>query len=298
MQTDKRFKNVSDNLDEITDKGAIDIVKLYLSEISKYEQLSKEEANVLWEEKSSGSEEAKMKLIKHNLGLVIYIAKKYMNKGISFTDLIQEGNLGLIKAVNRYDLSINAAFSTVAYDYIETQIRRFVAVQNKNFKVGIAAAESMNIIKAEMQRFYSIYGYTPTPEELSKTTRFSAKKITKLLNSNTIAYSLNYKFDVDDKKLEERVEYCGFEDEILNKVQSEELHEAVLNSSSFTKREKQVFEKMFIEGLNIPQSSQALGISHQAVQQTKNRFIEKLKKNKYLMSFLIEDASKERVLVR
>lgn len=162
------------NLDELEDLSvpegvAIDDpVRMYLKEIGKVPLLTMEEEIELAERMLQGDESAKKRLSEANLRLVVSIAKKYVGRGMLFLDLIQEGNLGLIKAVEKFDYTKGFKFSTYATWWIRQAITRAIADQARTIRVPVHMVETINkLIKVKRQLLQQL-GREATPEELSK----------------------------------------------------------------------------------------------------------------------------------
>lgn len=148
--------------------GVEDPVRMYLKEIGKVPLLSAEEEIKLAEQMEQGDEEAKKRLAEANLRLVVSIAKRYVGRGMLFLDLIQEGNLGLIKAVEKFDYRKGYKFSTYATWWIRQAITRAIADQARTIRIPVHMVETINrLIRAQRQLVQDL-GREPTPEELSE----------------------------------------------------------------------------------------------------------------------------------
>ena len=148
--------------------GVEDPVRMYLKEIGKVPLLSAEEEIELAERMEQGDEEAKKRLAEANLRLVVSIAKRYVGRGMLFLDLIQEGNLGLIKAVEKFDYRKGYKFSTYATWWIRQAITRAIADQARTIRIPVHMVETINrLIRAQRQLVQDL-GREPTPEELSE----------------------------------------------------------------------------------------------------------------------------------
>ena len=139
-------------------------IKLYLHEITKYTLLSKEEENSLASLMSQGDASAREKLINHNLRLVVYIAKQYMGQGLSFSDLIQEGNIGLMKAVDKFDATKGFKFSTYATYWIKQAISYAIMNQTRNIRIPIHTIELISNIKKFENKFQQDYDRSPSKQ--------------------------------------------------------------------------------------------------------------------------------------
>ena len=179
------------NLENTSDIAVASSVKMYLKEIGRYKLLTKEEEIELAEKVKNGNAAAKVTLINHNLRLVVSIAKHYMGRGMSFSDLIQEGNLGLIKAVDKYDLSKGFRFSTYATWWIKQNISRAVMDQGRSIRIPVHVIELMSNIKKVEREFQQKYGREPKEEEIAAILNLDVKKIKDAYASMKDATSLD-----------------------------------------------------------------------------------------------------------
>lgn len=152
-------------------------VKMYLREIGQYDLLSREEEIKLAEAAANGSQKAKDDLVNHNLRLVVSIAKRYMGRGLTLLDLIQEGNMGLIKAVDKYDVSKGFKFSTYATYWIKQAISRAVMDQARNIRIPVHIIELMSNIKKVERDFQQTHGREPKEAEVAAGLGIEVKKI-------------------------------------------------------------------------------------------------------------------------
>ena len=152
-------------------------VKMYLREIGQYNLLSREEEIKLAEAAANGSQKAKDDLVNHNLRLVVSIAKRYMGRGLTLLDLIQEGNMGLIKAVDKYDVSKGFKFSTYATYWIKQAISRAVMDQARNIRIPVHIIELMSNIKKVERDFQQAHGREPKEAEVAAVLGIEVKKV-------------------------------------------------------------------------------------------------------------------------
>ena len=145
-----------------------DSVKMYLKEIGKYDLLKPEEEPILAAKILEGDEEAKMRLINANLRLVVNIAKHYVGRGMLFLDLIQEGNLGLMKAVDKFDYTKGFKFSTYATWWIRQAITRAIADQARTIRIPVHMVETINKMTRVQRQLIQDLGRDPTAEEISE----------------------------------------------------------------------------------------------------------------------------------
>ena len=154
-----------------------DPVRMYLKEIGKVPLLSAEEEIELAQRMEEGDQEAKKRLAEANLRLVVSIAKRYVGRGMLFLDLIQEGNLGLIKAVEKFDYRKGYKFSTYATWWIRQAITRAIADQARTIRIPVHMVETINRMRQATNQLVYQNGHEPTPEELAKAMDMSVERV-------------------------------------------------------------------------------------------------------------------------
>ena len=172
-------KNGEIDVDATVPKGITvdDPVRMYLKEIGKVPLLTADEEVELAKRMEEGDEEAKKKLCEANLRLVVSIAKRYVGRGMLFLDLIQEGNLGLIKAVDKFDYKKGYKFSTYATWWIRQAITRSIADQARTIRIPVHMVETINKLIRVSRTLLQQLGREPTPEEISKEMGISVEKV-------------------------------------------------------------------------------------------------------------------------
>ena len=158
-----------------------DPVRMYLKEIGKVPLLSADEEIELAKKMEKGDEEAKKKLCEANLRLVVSIAKRYVGRGMLFLDLIQEGNLGLIKAVDKFDWRKGYKFSTYATWWIRQAITRSIADQARTIRIPVHMVETINKLIRVSRQLLQEYGREPSPEEIAAEMDISEEKVREIL---------------------------------------------------------------------------------------------------------------------
>jgi len=158
-----------------------DPVKMYLNEIGKVPLLTKDEEVELAKRIEKGDETAKRKLIEANLRLVVSIAKKYIGKKLVFLDLIQEGNLGLMKAVEKFDYRKGYKFSTYATWWIRQAITRSIADQARTIRIPVHMLENINKLSKVQRQLVQKLKREPLPEEIAKEMNIEADKVRNML---------------------------------------------------------------------------------------------------------------------
>lgn len=172
-------KDGSIDVDATVPKGISvdDPVRMYLKEIGKVPLLTADEEIELAKRMEAGDEYAKMKLCEANLRLVVSIAKRYVGRGMLFLDLIQEGNLGLIKAVDKFDYRKGYKFSTYATWWIRQAITRSIADQARTIRIPVHMVETINKLIRVSRQLLQTYGREPSPEEIAKEMGITVDKV-------------------------------------------------------------------------------------------------------------------------
>ncbi len=179
VDLDEIVAEASEDDVEAVPKGVAvdDPVRMYLKEIGKVPLLSAEEEMELAQRMEQGDEEAKQRLCEANLRLVVSIAKRYVGRGMLFLDLIQEGNLGLIKAVDKFDWRKGFKFSTYATWWIRQAITRSIADQARTIRIPVHMVETINKQIRITRQLLQEFGRDPTPEEIAAEMEISVEKV-------------------------------------------------------------------------------------------------------------------------
>ncbi len=176
-----------------------DSVRLYLREIGRVKMIRPDEEIELARRIAKGDGEAKKKLIQANLRLVISIAKKYVNRGLPFQDLIQEGNLGLIRAAEKFDHTKGFKFSTYATWWIRQAISRGLADKSRTIRVPVHMVESINKMKKTSARMAQELGRKPTEQELAKEMDLSVAKVQEIIAADREPISMEMPLNRDEE---------------------------------------------------------------------------------------------------
>lgn len=187
-RTQDETEEVKKNKDEADDEFEIDLsvpeavniddpVRMYLKEIGKVPLLTAEQEVEIAKRIEAGDEEAKHELAEANLRLVVSIAKRYVGRGMLFLDLIQEGNLGLMKAVEKFDYHKGYKFSTYATWWIRQSITRAIADQARTIRIPVHMVETINKLTRVSRQLLQEYGRDPTPEEIANAMGISEQKV-------------------------------------------------------------------------------------------------------------------------
>ena len=201
LVTDRLDENGIDVIDDITQEKDFydqlikeisvgDHVKLYLKDIGKYPLLSMDEEVELAKRMEQGDEDAKQQLSQANLRLVVNIAKRYVGRGMHFLDLIQEGNLGLIKAVEKFDYTRGYKFSTYATWWIRQSITRAIADQARTIRIPVHMVETIHKLSRVTRTLLQELGRDPTPEEIAERMEVSVEKVIEIQKINQEPVSL------------------------------------------------------------------------------------------------------------
>ncbi len=184
-----------DNLDlSIPDGVSLDDpVRMYLKEIGKVPLLSPEEEIELAKRMELGDENARKRLAEANLRLVVSIAKRYVGRGMQFLDLIQEGNLGLIKAVEKYDYSKGFKFSTYATWWIRQAITRAIADQARTIRIPVHMVETINRLIRTSRQLLQELGREPTPEEIAEKMEMPVERVREIMKISQDPVSLRHR---------------------------------------------------------------------------------------------------------
>ena len=260
-----------------------DSVKMYLKEIGNYPLLKPEEEPILAKKILEGDEEAKQKLINANLRLVVNIAKHYVGRGMLFLDLIQEGNLGLMKAVDKFDYEKGFKFSTYATWWIRQAITRAIADQARTIRIPVHMVETINKMTRVQRQLIQEYGREPTAEEISEAMggELSPKRIREIqriaLEPVSLETPIGEEDDshlgdfLEDKESESPVDYTS------NMLLREELEKILLELSP---REAQVIRLRYGLDDNRPRTLEEVGavfhVTRERIRQIEAKAIHKL----------------------
>ena len=277
-----------------------DSIGFYLWEIGKYPILSKEEEQNLFYRLNSGDNSAKEIIINSNLKLVASIAKMYINRGLSFLDLIQEGNIGLIIAIDKYDVNTPNRFSTCAYYWIVLYIQRAIANKGRNIRIPVYKNDAINKYKMVVLKLETMLGRIPTVSEIANDMKVSVKEIEKLQFLQKDTANLNEVVSNDSNtELEEFV--IGYDDSLDDIVIAKILREDIvkmLKDLNLTDLEYSILINRF--GLKnnrtatLLEISSKYNISVEWVRKLERKALNKIRLSKYITSLMeyydIEDA--------
>ena len=184
IEQDARSYDSAEHMDKFFSQEGLaidDPVRMYLKEIGKIPLLTAERETYLAEQISLGNKEAKDELIEANLRLVVSIAKRHVGKGMYFLDLIQEGNLGLIKAVEKFDYSKGYKFSTYATWWIRQAITRAIADQARTIRIPVHMVETIHKVSRTARQLLQELGREPTTDEIAESLGMTADKVREIM---------------------------------------------------------------------------------------------------------------------
>ena len=271
----------------IGDVKVNDSVKIYLKEIGKVPLLNAQQEIELAQRIIAGDEDAKQELINANLRLVISIAKRYAGRGMPFLDLIQEGNMGLIKAVEKFDYTKGFKFSTYATWWIRQAITRAIADQARTIRIPVHMVETINKITRAQRQLVQELGRDPTAEEISDRLEgaLSAARIREIQRINQEPVSLETPIgEEDDSHLGDFLEDKEVEspsDYTTKSLLKDELNEVMLE---LTDRERRVLELRYGLIDNHPRTleevGKVFGVTRERIRQIEAKAIKKLRTRK------------------
>ncbi len=275
------FKNIRDRLIEISNKLGISVTdfKKLVSRVQKGEKESRI---------------AKKEMVEANLRLVISIAKKYTNRGLQFLDLIQEGNIGLMKAVDKFEYRRGYKFSTYATWWIRQAITRSIADQARTIRIPVHMIETINKIVRTQRLILSEFGREATPEELSKKLRMPLEKVRKVLKISKEPVSLEKPVgDEEDSSLGDFIEDTKALAPLEQAIKSNLSEATTKILSTLTPREERVLRMRFGVGMNTDHTLEEVGlqfsVTRERIRQIEAKALRKLKhpsRSKQLKSFL------------
>ena len=262
--------------------NASGIIRQYLKEISPIPVLSNEEQIKLVMKCHKGDEKARQELIIHNLKLVVSIAKQYLNLGLSFEDLIQEGNLGLLKAIEKFDPSLGYKFSTYATWWIRQAVARGAADKSRAIKIPVHLYERVKKYMAFTTKYEETYGIFPSDEELMKILDVKKEqlKIIKNISIDTISLSSPIGEDEEDE-LANFIEDKTFASPIeeADKISvKEELYEAISEALN-PKEQKVIILRFGLDGnraRTLEEIGKELSVTRERIRQVESKALRKL----------------------
>jgi RNA polymerase primary sigma factor len=262
--------------------GVDDTVRMYLREIGKFPLLTSEEEIVLAKRIKAEDMRAKHKLVNSNLRLVVSIGKKYTGRGMLFLDLVQEGNLGLIRAVEKFDYRKGYKFSTYATWWIRQAITRAIADQARTIRIPVHMIETINRLRKTSRILLQQLGHKPTEKEIAQRARMSVDKVREIIRISQVPLSLEAPVgDEESSRLGDFVEDGTIqapEEIVLQGLLRDDLEE-VMNTLS--DRERTVLKLRFGLDDGHPRTLEEVGrvfnVTRERIRQIESKALRKLK---------------------
>ena len=286
-------ENPDFSISEVYDKKTNDSLLLYLSEIGKAKLLTKEEEYNLSKRVQQGDEISKNELIEHNLKLVVSIARRYQNRGLSLLDLIQEGNLGLITAAERFDPDRGFKFSTYATWWIRQSIGRAIADTSRNIRIPVHLHEKINFYRATKAKLMNRFNREPTDIEIAKEMNVDVSKIGEY--EKLIADTISLNAFVDEAKETEFGDFISSDDEpvedsMINKLLLDDIMR-LLDSVRLSEKEKNIIILRY--GLlgqrshTLEEIGKIYGVTRERIRQIESKVLRRLRNSKEIKEFSI-----------
>lgn len=279
---------------EETESGLSDSVRMYLKEMGKYPLMTAEEEIQCAKRIEEGDIHAKEELAEANLRLVVSIAKKYVGRGMSFLDLIQEGNIGLMKAVERFDYRKGYKFSTYATWWIKQAITRSIADQARIIRIPVHMVDNINKVMRAQRELMNELGREPEPEEVSERVGFTPERVQEILKIAQEPVSLEKPIgEEEDSHLGDFIEdeHIPTPVEAVTNTLLKEKIEEVMNG--LTEREKEVLTMRYgLEGEHehtLEEVGKKFNVTRERIRQIEAKALWKIKhpnKSRKLRDFL------------
>ena len=269
----------------------LDIVSLYINELNA-PLLSEDEEKALLVKIKQGDMEAREKFIESNLRLVVSVAKKFLGRGVPFLDLVQEGNLGLMKAIDKFDLSYDVRFSTYAVYRIKMFVSKAIADQSRNIRVPISRQDELYSYMTNIDNLEKKFGMNLSIDEISMMLGKSVDKIRELESLKNDTVSINALVGKDnDTELGDFLSTSeSIEDEVIDSFLPEQIMD-LLKKSKLSEREKDVLLSRFGIGRShvwqLKELSKKYGVSKAWIGQVELNALEKLRRLKSIEQFSV-----------
>ena len=271
------------NIQETDIKVSDDAVKDYLKQISKIKLLNPEEEQEIGKRILKGDDKAKKELINANLRLVVSVAKKYINKGLSFEDLLQEGNVGLMKAVEKFDIEKGFKFSTYATWWIRQSISRAIYEQSRTIRVPVHVNEAINSIRKFENKYVFEHGVTPTYKQISENLGYSVEKVKEYKKASQDVISLESPVGVAEDQESILMDFLSddidIEQSVINKMSFERILE--ITKTRLTERESKVILLRFglIDGRQrtLEEVGEVFDVTRERIRQIEAKALRKLR---------------------
>ena len=279
-----------------------DSVKKYLNEIGSIPLLTQEQEREIALRIGQGDEEAKKIMIESNLRLVIKIAKKYINRGLDFLDLIQEGNLGLMKAVEKYDVSKGNKFSTYAMCWIRQSISRAIRDKSRNIRIPSRKYDDLYNLNKTVAKLEALLQRQPTIEEVANEMGEPLFVVKELYHISKDTVSMNIKIGDDkDSEIENFItmEENAPEDLAVIEDMKEQLY-VLLNSTSLSSQEYEVIKLRFglenSEKMSLEAIGQKFHVTRERIRQIEYKAFQKLRRSSRIKEYAVFMSSPDKAL--
>ena len=268
---------------DLTVEPSLDSLRLYLRAIGKVELLTAEQEVSLAKRIERGDMNAKEQMVKANLRLVVSIAKGYLGRGLTFLDLIQEGSLGLIRAVEKFDYRRGYKFSTYATWWIRQAVTRAIADKARTIRIPVHMVEKLNNVVHVERQLVQKLGREPTPEEIATELRCTSREVRDVLRISQLPISLEKPIGEEEDSalgdfVEDETAASPFESATVI-MQREDVWRAL---NALPERERQVIEMRYgLTGerpFTLEEVGQAFGVTRERIRQIENNTLRKLQR--------------------
>ena len=282
--TDEDLAITAENVDAFAD----DSVRMYLREIGEIPLLTPEEETDLAQRIVKGDKKAKDKMVESNMRLVVSIAKRYGGRGLDFLDLIQEGNTGLLRAVDKFDPDKGFKFSTYATWWVRQAITRAIADQARTIRIPVHMVETINKVLRTTRKLTSELNREPTNEEIAEALDMEPEKVDYVMRIKqdiaSLDASVGREGDDEDSVLGDFVEdeeRASPEESAANQILKEQLSEII---ATLSEREQKIIRLRFGIGGGRPHTLEEVGnefdVTRERIRQIEAKALSKLRKNK------------------
>ncbi len=299
------LKDIKDNtylvdssfMPKLGKKNDLDTFKLYLTSMPRLLTLDEEKA--LIERISQGDDEAKRILVEHNLRLAVSVAKRYTNRGVSLPDLVQEGNIGLMIAADKFNKNENCKFSTYAVYWIKQRITRYIADNSRTVRLPVYMHDFIRKVETTKKRLSLKTNGEVTREDIANALNVSVEEILKAEKYSSGCVSLETKINPGDESDSSELstfvadENAFFEGKVIKDVYLEQLKDIIFNGSAIDEKQKKVLQYRygFVDGepKTLEEVGKVFGVTRERIRQIEAKAIRALGKSGTLKEFRPEE---------